>query len=229
MPDRQEGYATRVRSACMLEAHTVSEDILSTSAITSPSSNSLSNPDKRDSEFLHTKMAPSLMSLPDEIKLRILGYVEIDISNTPQSLRLTHPWFRANISTSKLLEGLRYAEFHQRPFPKNYLICFTCLRFLTTDKFGDVSTSKTLHSRKRKTALGGLEASKRFCVECGTRTGKYAGGTLVVVEGKSLTVCKECQRLFPTRDHLADKLSCKTPSDVQRFSQNRELCRPCGD
>lgn len=167
-------------------------------------------------------MATSLMSLPYQIKLRILGFVEFDASNTHQSLRQTHPWFRENISIIQLRNHLEAAEKYLRPFPAGYLICYTCLKFLPTDQFADPSLG-------RRNIVGGVRAYDRFCLGCGIKHGKYSPGTSIVANRKKLTVCKECRKLFPTRDHLADKMSCRTSSDVQRFSQNRNLCKECGD
>lgn len=167
-------------------------------------------------------MAPLLMSLPDEIKLRILGYVEIDIGNTHQSLRQTHPWFRGNISLLQLRELLRATEKSPRTIPANYLVCYTCVKILPKDRFAD---SASLRERRSL----GVARGDRFCVACGIKHALYSPGSSLSVNGKRFTVCKECRSRFPTRDHLADKQRCRTSSDVQRFSQNRYLCRECGD
>ncbi|KAL8944956.1 MAG: hypothetical protein Q9216_000117 [Gyalolechia sp. 2 TL-2023] len=107
-------------------------------------------------------MAPSLMSLPDEIKLRILEYVDIDIANTHQSLRQVHPWFRENISIVHLRGLLKAVETNPGTFPANYSVCYTCVRFLPEDHFADPSSLRARRS---------LRAAKgdRFCVACGIR------------------------------------------------------------
>ena len=171
--------------------------------------------------YAHMRMVHSLMSLPDEIKLRIVEFVDVNTLNTHQMLRQTHPWFKENISVNQLADSLQAIEKYRLPLSANHLICHTCLKFLLRDQFAD--TPRGIHRSRRA-----VRPHERFCLACGIKHAKYPPGSQIQVDGKSMTVCEECRKLFRTRDHLADKLSCRNSSDVQRFSRNRDLCKQCG-
>ncbi|KAL8684437.1 MAG: hypothetical protein Q9218_008297 [Villophora microphyllina] len=80
------------------------------------------------------------MWLPDEVKLSILNYVEIGPDNTHQTLRRTHPWFRANIPTETLCTRLLAVEIDNTQIPSTHRVCYTCLMVLPNDRFADNST-----------------------------------------------------------------------------------------
>ena len=139
------------------------------------------------------------MSLPDEIKLNILANIEIDGHNTHNILRQTHPWFRANISTIKLKEQMLAAEqsSKDRYLLKHQLICYTCIRVLPETQFADMS-------RKKGKGLGGVQASKRFCLSCGIRHAKYSPGSYVSVNNQPGVICFFCKR-FVQGENIAPK------------------------
>ncbi|KAI4251864.1 MAG: hypothetical protein LQ352_004611 [Teloschistes flavicans] len=118
-------------------------------------------------------MTSSFMSLPDEIKLNILDSVNIGPENTHLELRRTHPWFRANICTETLRARLLAAEKDPKLVPPRHRVCYTCLRVLPADNFADNST-------RTPKGLGGKQAHKRFCIDCGVRYGKYSPGSEVM-------------------------------------------------
>lgn len=138
-------------------------------------------------------MATSLMSLPDEIKLIILEHIDIDIHNTRLILRQTHPWFRDSIPILKLSKELLAAETDKRKIPQQYLVCYTCHRVLPRTRFADMS-------RKKGKGLGGVQAPKRFCLECGIKHAKYSPGSFVMVDEVPGVICACCARFFQGED-----------------------------
>ncbi|KAL8717914.1 MAG: hypothetical protein Q9225_004892 [Loekoesia sp. 1 TL-2023] len=156
-------------------------------------------------------MATSLMSLPDEIKLLILENIDIDIHNTLLKLRQTHPWFRDSIPLLTLHKQLLAAEHNIWKFPLQCLVCYTCHRVLPKTRFGDLS-------RKKGKGLGGVQASKRFCLDCGIKHAKYSPGSFVTVDGAPGVVCAWCGKFFQGEDVGGE-------GGVERTAGELGLCR----
>ncbi|KAL8677320.1 MAG: hypothetical protein Q9186_006253 [Xanthomendoza sp. 1 TL-2023] len=52
----------------------------------------------------------SFMMLPDELKLQVVSFIEIDMENTLVKLRQVNPWFRESIKKDTIYEKLLIAE-----------------------------------------------------------------------------------------------------------------------
>lgn len=130
------------------------------------------------------------MSLPDEIKLHILHYVDVDLYNTLQMLRRTHPWFKDNISRAKLPERLLQIERApgQTTIPYSRLVCYTCVMVLPEKLFAD-------NARRGPKGLGRSKASNRFCIDCGVKCCKYLFGSRVMIDGKLGIISWCCREL----------------------------------
>lgn len=99
------------------------------------------------------------MSLPNELKLQILSYIEIDMHNTYHTLRQVHPWFRARISKMELRDRVLAAEQNPRKVPRSHLVCYTCFKVLPHDAFQK-------HSIVWPPYLRALERWKKTCFDC---------------------------------------------------------------
>lgn len=137
----------------------------------------------------------SLMLLPDEIKLRIIAEIDIDVHNTLLVLRQVHPWFRESISKEIMRHRLLAAEASLSTFgdKASKLVCYTCLKVLPKHAFSD-------RSRVAPRGLGGVDAHKRFCVGCGVLRKIYDHGTYLVIDKQPASVCTFCQELFQGQD-----------------------------
>ena len=118
-----------------------------------------------------------LIALPLELKQHISSYLEEGPEPALTILRRTHPHFRyiipKAVQRSKLpyeqycailLAADRLAPDYQQKglnlFPPNHFACFICLEVLPGGRF----TDRSIHSVKR---VGGRDAHKRCCVNCG--------------------------------------------------------------
>lgn len=164
-------------------------------------------------------MTSSFMSLPDEIKLNILDSVNIGPENTHLELRRTHPWFRANICTETLRARLLAAEKDPKLVPPRHRVCYTCLRVLPADNFADNST-------RTPKGLGGKQAHKRFCIDCGVRYGKYSPGSEVMVRGKPGFVCVCCRKLQRGEEGEKHRKKGRGPNYAKRVEARRQYIVP---
>ena len=126
---------------------------------------------------------PPLIALPLEIKRHIFSYLE-GPEPTHIILRRTNRHFRHIIPKRKHRQVLLYederdhliaadqlAADDKQPklFLPNHLACFTCLDVMTSDRFSDRNSYKARR-------VGGKDAHKRFCLNCGLRDYKYSLG-----------------------------------------------------
>ena len=78
------------------------------------------------------------------------------------------------------------------------LHCFTCLSYLTKDRF-------TRAQQMGKRSLGHKQASRRFCIACGVKEQRWARGSILKARRGRLILCVCCRRLrsfldFPGRE-----------------------------
>lgn len=136
-------------------------------------------PQQISNRQLQTNLSP-LIALPLEMKQHIFSYLK-GPEPTLIVLRRTHPHFRHIIPKRNHRKELHYADERayliaadklaaddKQPklFLPNHLACFTCLEVMPSEKFSDRNTYKARR-------VGGKDAHKRFCLDCGLRDQKY--------------------------------------------------------
>lgn len=146
----------------------------------------------------------SLMVLPLEMKWHIFSYLK-GPEPTLIILRRTHPQFRYIIPKCNHRKELLYA--HERAhllaadqlaaddkqpklFLPHHLACFTCLEVLPSERFSDRNTYKARR-------VGGKDAHKRFCLNCGLKDWKYTLGQVFYINRVEHMVVRPSW----TRDH----------------------------
>ena len=83
----------------------------------------------------NTAMPVSFLSLPNELRLQILSYIDIDKYNRYHALLQVHPWFREQIAKFEIREQVLAVVGDTNRVPRDHRICFTCFRILPTRTF----------------------------------------------------------------------------------------------
>ncbi|EXA53639.1 hypothetical protein FOVG_01377 [Fusarium oxysporum f. sp. pisi HDV247] len=133
-------------------------------------------------------MPPSvtLLGLPSELHTEIVKNLSFpDNAN----LKRTCTYFQ-DLIQFRHAEQIE-AETSPYAMAKNVYACVGCQRLRPAPMFAD----NMLRAKRRK---GGVEASKRFCVECGTTTQKtiqgYSPGAHISIQGVHHVICLRCRR-----------------------------------
>ncbi|KAL8634324.1 MAG: hypothetical protein Q9228_008082, partial [Teloschistes exilis] len=111
------------------------------------------------------------------------------------------------------------AEKDPKLVPPSHCVCYTCLHVLPTDEFADKST-------RTPKGLGGKQAHKRFCINCGVRHGKYSPGSEVTVRGKPGFICVCCQKLQRGEEGEKHRKSGRGPNYAKRAEARRKYIVP---
>ncbi|KAH8746626.1 hypothetical protein F5883DRAFT_363699, partial [Diaporthe sp. PMI_573] len=130
----------------------------------------------------------SLQGLPYELHCEIVKHL---LFPDNVSLKRTCRYFRDLIEFSPAEQ----VEVESSPYAvaKDIYACIGCQRLRFAHKFAD----NMLRAKRRK---GGPEASKRFCVECGTAPRQerliqgYSPGTHISIQGVHHVICRRCRR-----------------------------------
>ena len=141
------------------------------------------------------------MALPDEIKLRIVNNLDVDTFPALFNLRCVHSWFRSTISSSDLHDQLLAAEYRHGLITRKELACYMCLKVMPISKFAD-------SCRRTPRGLGGKQAYKRFCIECGANKGRYRPGNLITFDKEPAMICPTCHK-FCREEEKVGFISCK--------------------
>lgn len=133
-------------------------------------------------------MLPSatLLGLPSELHPEIVKSLSFPDN---VNLKRTCKYFQDLIRFSHA-EQIE-AETSPYAIAKDVYACVGCQRLRPAHMFAD----NMLRAKRRK---GGVEASKRFCVECGTTTQKniqgYSPGAHISIRGVHHVICLRCRR-----------------------------------
>ena len=169
-----------------------------------------------------TKMGSKigLCSLPAELLELIIPKLD---PSAAIALRQTSRWFNTYVSLHRLdrVEVRKYLHcLELQPQHKNDYACYSCLCLKHVTSFTDTQTG-TAYS------WNGIYSTKRFCLDCGVKNGKfkpesllyiagekYAGSTPAVLCGGCLSIqvyfCADCHRCIGcitkarTWDHKKD-------------------------
>ena len=163
-----------------------------------------------------------LLHLPGELQDEIITYLEF-----PHSIKLKMTCRHFNNLIPKLShEQLLEAE---QTICSGHIACRFCLRLRPAFFFADM-----MHSKKRR--VGGIEANKRFCLDCGLLHGagitRYNRGARLSILTEPFVICIQCN---PEADKYRtyDQAKAETPprkfllSPAPREDPTATTCKAC--
>jgi hypothetical protein len=164
--------------------------------------------------------ASSLLALPLELQEQVfqeLGFPD----NISLSMTCRHFWATTKPLTHKQLLLAERTEF---AIGKDIYTCRDCLRLRPASKFADKMT-------KRKRGRLGSKNHKRFCVECGLKSGPrntgYTRGSRIMIQGVCHVICIRCGEFGEGSDDSSGLSDCWTCGarrrEIREF--NEELRR----
>ncbi|KAL2783322.1 hypothetical protein BJX66DRAFT_318743 [Aspergillus keveii] len=127
----------------------------------------------------------TLLDLPNEIHQLIAQC--LDFPSLIQLKRVCRHFHALipQLSVSQMLE----VEVSDFGWEKGLYTCRDCLRLRPRARFAD-------NMIRRKKAKFGVDAGKRFCVDCGINprqgTTRYTRGSHVVIQGEPYVICRSC-------------------------------------
>lgn len=123
--------------------------------------------------------APSLLAVPDELKLQLPGYLSYRPERALANLRYVVGPFCNFISEFEAREQLLAAEGqHEDVFHHNRYSCFACLSTIAAR-----CSANGLICRR---AIYGVMCDRRLCLACGIRLRKYGPRSRVMIKANRI-------------------------------------------